>query len=376
MRQSAAPVSMPAVQVAAHDWRTLDEPDQRHRWDALALCAAEPNPFFESWYLLPSLRALDTDNRVTLLCFEHDGDLAGLLPVRRESNYYGWPVPQLRGWVHGNCFLGAPLVATGLELRFWRAILQWADRNAGTSLFLHVPLLSLDGPLHDALMQVAQEQDRPAAAVHHEERALLSSSLAPDAYLEQALSGKKRKELRRQYARLAEAGELRFERRRDDQQLMRWIEDFLALEHAGWKGAAGSALASHQATAQMFREALFGAATHNKLERLSLILDDEPIAMLVNFLTPPGAYSYKTAFDERFARFSPGVLLQRENLDLLNHPAVQWCDSCAAADHPMIDHLWSERRPIGRISIGIGGRLRRAAFRALLAAELRGKPAR
>ena len=77
--------------------------------------------------------------------------------------------------------------------------------------------------------------------------------------------------------------------------------------------------------------------------------------MLANFVTPPGACSFKTAFDENFARFSPGVLLQLENLAMLENPQVEWTDSCAAADHPMIDRIWRERRAIGRVSIAIGG---------------------
>ena len=125
----------------------------------------------------------------------------------------------------------------------------------------------------------------------------------------------------------------------------------------------------------MFKEALFGAASQSRLERLTLALNDEPIAMLANFITPPGAFSYKTAFDERYARYSPGVLVQRENLELLGNPAIDWCDSCAAADHPMIDHIWRERRPIGRLSIAIGGRVRRALFAQLVRAELGRNPA-
>ena len=93
--------------------------------------------------------------------------------------------------------------------------------------------------------------------------------------------------------------------------------------------------------------------------------------MLANFLAPPGAFSFKTAFDERYARFSPGVLLQRENLDLLARGEIQWCDSCAAADHPMIERIWREKRAMVRINVAIGGSLRRKLFRQVLRAELR-----
>ncbi|MEQ1495752.1 MAG: GNAT family N-acetyltransferase [Novosphingobium sp.] len=368
---NAAPLAAPVIHARAVPWQAMDSPEARHAWEALAQCAAEPNPFHESWYLLPALRALDPQGSVMLLRIEADGDLCGLLPVRQENRYYGRPIPQLCGWTHGNCFLGAPLVAVGMEKPFWRALLNWADAQADRALFLHLAAQPLDGPLWRGLQDVLAEQDRLAGLVHREERAMLASDSSPLAYFEASLSGKKRKELRRQSARLAELGEVSFERRCDDHRLARWIDDFLALEHSGWKGIAGSALASHQATSRLFREALHGAAGQGKLERLTLALDGEPLAMLANFLTPPGAYSYKTAFDERYARYSPGVLIQRENLDLLADPATQWCDSCASADHPMIDHIWRERRAIGRVSIAIGGPWRRAAFKLLLRLELR-----
>ncbi len=353
----------------------MKTPEARHQWDALAACAAEPNPFFESWYLLPSLRALDPSGEVQLLRLDCDGQLAGLLPLVRERRYYQWPIPQLRSWVHANCFLGVPLVAAGMERTFWWALLDWADANAGLALFLHLSHMPLEGPLHDALLAVLAEQSRAAALVHREDRALLKSELSPTTYLEAALSAKRRKELRRQYSRLSELGALKFERRLDCHALSAWIESFMALEHSGWKGASTSALTSHQMTRALFRDALNEAAAQGKLERLTLSLDGEPLAMLVNFLTPPGAFSFKTAFDERYARYSPGVLLQRENLAMLEHPQIHWTDSCAAADHPMIDHIWRERRAIGRLSIAIGGTLRRRLFRALAQAEIGRNPA-
>jgi len=372
----AAPVRDAALPSSARltAWQGFDSAEARLAWDALAQCASEPNPFHESWYLLPALRALDPQGSVAILRFDHDGELAGLLPLRRETRYYGWPIPHWCNWVHGNCFLGAPLVAKGLEREFWGALLRWQDAHCGAGLFLHLSQLPLDGPLHTALQAVLAVQGRSAALVHEEERAMLSSPLGAQDYFEASLSGKKRKELRRQHARLGELGDLTFERRDDDYRLGRWIDDFLALEHSGWKGAAGSALASHHATTQMFREALSAAASRGRLERLTLSLDDEPIAMLANFITPPGSFSYKTAFDERYARFSPGVLLQRENLALLDRPGIDWCDSCAAADHPMIDHIWRERRRVGRISLAIGGALRRALFGQLVRAELGRNP--
>ncbi|MEY4722466.1 MAG: hypothetical protein RIQ46_2191 [Pseudomonadota bacterium] len=364
----------PELRADAADWRSLDRDRLTAAWHALAQCAAEPNPFLESWGLLPALEALDPAGEVRLLRVESDGDLAGILPVAPRRRYYGWPIPHVEGWAHPNAFLGTPLVAAGLERAFWRALFAWADGLGGTALFLHLANFALEGPVHRALMDVLAEQGRMAGVVHREERALLLSDLGPEEYLAASMTGKKRKELRRQMARLGECGEVAFQRLSSDEHLDGWIADFLALEAAGWKGKAGSALALRPETTALFGEALRGAAVRGRLERLSLTLDRRPIAMLANFVTPPGLFSYKTAFDEDFARFSPGVLLQCENLKLLERPGIAWADSCAAADHPMIDRIWRERRPVGRLSIAIGGPLRRAAFARLLAAELARNP--
>ena len=362
------------LRLTVRDWRELDRAEEIARCDALSQGSAEPNPFFESWYLLPSLRAFDPAGSVRLACLEADGELAGILPLRRSWSYYGYPVPQWRGWRHPNMFLGAPLVARGLERAFWAGLLQWADARTGSALMLHLSHMPLAGPLHAALMQACHDSGRAWALAGREQRAMLASNLSPEAYLDAAMPTKKRKELRRQHRRLAEIGDLAVMREEGGEGLERWIDDFLALERNGWKGTAGSALASSAATERLFREALHGAAARGRLERLALTLDGKPIAMLASFLTPPGAYSFKTAFDEAFARFSPGVLLQLENLAMLERPGLEWTDSCAAADHPMIDHLWRERRAIGRINVAIGGPGRRAFF-GILARRETGRPA-
>jgi hypothetical protein len=359
--------------LACVPWRALQA--ETEAWDELAIRAAEPNPFFESWHLMPSLRHLPDTDGVAILRFEQGGRLAGLLPVVRAARYYRWPVPQISSWLHANCFCGVPLVEKGSEAPFWRAVLQWADREPGTALFMHLRGIVLGGPLHTALEEVTAGQRRTMGLVHREARAMLASELTPESYLETSLSAKKRKELRRQANRLADEGKVTFERAAGADGIDQWCDRFLTLEAAGWKGRAGSALACSAATERMFRESLEGAARRGRLERLTLTLSGRPLAMLATFLTPPGAFSYKTAFDEGYARFSPGVLLQRENLAVLGREDIAWSDSCASADHPMIDHFWRERRHIGRLSIAIGGNLRRSAFRQFVRAETARNPA-
>lgn len=350
----------------------IAEPAFIAAWERLVARASEPNPFFEPWFLLPALAEWGTADGVAIKAWFHDGRLAGLMPVRRSDAYYGHPVPHAAGWLHANAFCGVPLVAAGLEDEFWRDVLSHFDRLPRRALFLHLPMLPADGPLNAALDRVlAAYGTRAHYNASDQQRAMLTGDMSAASYLEAAMSQKKRKELRRQHNRLAEEGSLTFERCEGQDGLAEWIAEFLALEAAGWKGAGGSALASAGETRALFEQSLAGAAAAGRLERLALRLDGRAIAMLANFITLPGAYSFKTAFDEAYARFSPGLLLQLENLALLERPGLAWTDSCAVEGHPMIERLWRDKRRMVSRNIAIGGPLRRILFRLLMAYETR-----
>lgn len=349
--------------------QAIADPVISQSWSKLANLAIEPNPFAEPWYQAAAVQSLAPNStRQIAACWEGES-LLGLIPLMRSNTYAGLPLAHLQNWVNHNAFLGSPLVAKGRERDFWHGLLSALDNGRDRAFFLHLTAMRLDGPVAVALEQICNTQGRRFAIFQREERALLEHGLSPEAYLEANVRGKKRKELRRQQSRLSELGEISFERSFGDARLADWIEEFLALERRGWKGFNGSALDCAGETRELFRNALTGAAEEGKLELLALRLDGRAIAMLVNFITPPGAFSFKTAFDEDYARFSPGVLLQIHNLALLEREDIAWCDSCAAQNHPMIDSIWSGRRSIGRYSIAIGGPIKRAAFTALLAAE-------
>lgn len=80
---------------------------------------------------------------------------------------------------------------------------------------------------------------------------------------------------------------------------------------------------------------------------LSLAAGERIVAMKCNFLAQDGAFAFKIAYDEDYARFSPGTLLELENIrELHRRPGLSWMDSCAESDHFMANRLWLERRVI------------------------------
>jgi CelD/BcsL family acetyltransferase involved in cellulose biosynthesis len=333
------------------------------RWDAawatLATRASEPNSFSESWFVRASAAHMPVCESARLLAVWQGPEMLGVMPLVVAPRYGRLPVAHVENWLHYHAFLGTPLVRYGHEQLFWHSAIDALDRADWAPAFLHVNGLVEDGPVHAALAAV-----RRTDIVHRAERALLETTLTPDAYYETHVRKKKRKEIGRLKSRLAELGTVTCERITEADAIDLWCNDFLVLEASGWKGRAGSALGADPATRAFFTDAVSAARERNRLEMIRLSLDGKPIAMLVNFLAPPGSFSFKIAFDEDFARFSPGVLIQLENLSVLDRADIAWMDSCAVSDHSMINSLWAERRSIVRVTVPLTGTKRRALFAA------------
>ncbi|MFC3310359.1 GNAT family N-acetyltransferase [Blastomonas aquatica] len=331
-------------------------------WHRLAECASEPNVFHAPEFLVPAIKHCDTLRRARLLTLQVDGQLCGVMPLAGEHYYGRWLLPHIQNWRHPNCFLGTPLVRPGHETAFWQALLADLDCKLGAGVFLHLHGIATDGPVYAALAQLCAGQNRTCAIVMAQERAMLSTQLAGPAYYEQVVRKKKRKELARLRNRLAELGTIEIVEGCGAAGLDAWLGEFLALERSGWKGRNGSALADMRETHDLFLSATHAAHQSGRLHVTAMRLDGRAIAMLVNFLSPPGGFSFKTAFAEDYARFSPGVLLQIDNLGILRDHGLDWMDSCAAEGHPMIDSLWAERRHVARVSVALKGYGRPALF--------------
>ncbi|MDB5683970.1 MAG: hypothetical protein JWM75_1668 [Sphingomonas bacterium] len=351
--------------------RPLGEPDAllAAAWDDLATAAAEPNVFAERWFVSAGARHLAQAEGVRLLELWDGARLVALLPLCIAPRYGRLRVAHVENWVHFHSFLGTPLIRAGHERVAWSGILAALDTTDLARGFLHFTGLVENGAVHRGLIEAAGAIRRRCDTVHRVERALLQSDLSPEAYYAATVRKKKRKEIKRLQARLAELGPVTAHRLAPADGIAQWCDAFLTLERSGWKGRAGSALASAGQTERFFRDAVAGAHAAGRLEMLRLDLGRRPIAMLVNFIAPPGAFSFKIAFDEAHARFSPGVLVQLENLAILTRPEIAWMDSCAVEDHPMINSLWGERRPIVRVTLPLGGWRRGALFHMVRAAE-------
>jgi hypothetical protein len=322
------------------------------------LCARtiEPNVFFNPRFLAPAMPRLE--DREVRLAVIRDGDdeisrLRLLVPFSVERPSIG--VPTIRTWSSPWGPLGTPLVdrdnPEGVVDDFLRIL---ARPHLNLPRVLVLPDVRLDGAVASTIQSVAESRNLPLARTSIVDRAFLASHMDGDDYLRQSLSSHHYREFRRLYRRLADHGKLEHVVARSVSEVRRGIEIFLSLEASGWKGRERTAMAVDRFRAAFAREAVDRLAEQDFCRIHTLELDGKPIAALVVFIEGGVAYTWKTAYDETWSAYSPGTLLMIEvTKQHLDDPNILESDSCAVPDHPVMMRLWSERRPLGTIVVGL-----------------------
>ncbi len=102
------------------------------------------------------------------------------------------------------------------------------------------------------------------------------------------------------------------------------------------------------------REAINNLAEIDAARIHTIDFDGKAIASMIVLIMNGEAYTWKTAYDESFARFSPGKLLTAYLTEWhLDDANIVRTDSCAVPDHPIMSRLWQEREEMGTLVVGL-----------------------
>jgi CelD/BcsL family acetyltransferase involved in cellulose biosynthesis len=324
------------------EWRALaDLEDIADHWNSLAARAIEPNVFYEPAFALNAAPVFGRDARAVLVW--SGTRLMGLFPLRFERWHTG-PGKILAGWVHPYAPLGVPLVdreqAPGV-------IAAWLDELTGDRAkpaLLLLPLVPDEGAFAGVLKAVLARRGQPACPLGQHRRAQLAPGGKRDTYLEWAVTSRKRKELRRQRRRLEEIAPVRFISTASPAEIAASLQDFMLVEASGWKGRAGTAAVNDPKIRSFVENAVPALAAEGKAQVDRLSVNGRTIAAAITLRSGSTAWCWKIAYSEGVAHSSPGVQLVMDITGaMLADPKLVSVDSCATADHPMIDHIWRER---------------------------------
>jgi hypothetical protein len=329
-------------------------------WRDLFGRALEPNVFLEPAFAAAANRL--ERGGVGIVSVQRDAQLIALLPGRVEGWAAARPVPTFIAWTHPFAPLSTPLVDRDAAAEAVAAIFDFLPHMPGTPKLALFPLMNTEGPVAALIHKELASRGKDLRAFGaHPRAALIPGDAGPIG------SSGRRKELRRQRRRLSESGALMSETVSSSEGVRSAVADYLAVEASGWKGRAGDAAQSNPATEHFLGDAVADLAAEGKARVDLLKLDGRAIAAAIVLRSGDRAWFWKIAYDETFARFSPGVQLALDLTESLKADrSLSIIDSCAVADHPMIDQLWSGRIAMGDWLIQLDGH---ASFEAGVTAE-------
>jgi len=333
----------------------------RQRWaDVEDLCAhvAQPNVFYEPWMVIPAVEAFGKDKFFTFVLVYSESQpggkpvLSGFFPFERRRRYARMPANLLLLWEYRHCGVCTPPVREGHEKACMNALLDWAKSDRNGADVIEWFQVSSEGPVFQALLECVEERK-----LHHQlakrERPIMVPRESSEAFLNEALSSQRKRGLRRWERQLSEFGAVEFKEFVDG-DLEQWINDFFEMEASGWKGQEGVAAILDENTHGFVRYALQEANRRKQLLTLAMTVGGEPAASRFILTSNGGSFGYKISYREKYAKYSPGSLLEIESIRRVHdHPEIKWLDSCVA---PSFAHYlpWLDKMGIADISFSSG----------------------
>jgi CelD/BcsL family acetyltransferase involved in cellulose biosynthesis len=285
--------------------------DEALPWSQLAVTAGSA-PFLRPEWIFAYLEIFEPHATLETFAVHRQGEPIGLLPLLRERSwFYGVPTRLLRAPVLRNAPDPFDLVCAVADNdpvagAAWDALRRRRDWDV-------IELVDL--PEDGAGWQMANLAE--AAGYPVGRRSSRRSPFVPiptvaagDEPIIAATGTKFRANLRRRMRNLEKAGPV--ELKRYDHFDSAVFEQFLELEHSGWKGRNGTSILSDPQTVAYFRALALAAARHGYLAIYALECDGEPVAMHFG-LTHGRRYMVpKLAFSELHHEYAPGQLLVQE----------------------------------------------------------------
>lgn len=332
--------------------------DLQQELDFLSNRVMEPNVFFTGRFLAPAMPRLE-DRTVRLSVIRDESAersrIRFLMPFSIEKPGFSIGSSILRAWSNPFGPIGTPLIDAEGAAETLENFLE-ALGNPGITLpsVLVLPDLRLNGPFAQLMRAVAIGRNLPVTVTDTYRRPMLESLLDGQTYLQNAISPEHFRELRRQWRKLDRLGALSYNVARQPADIRLRMEEFLLLEASGWKGRSRTAMINDRYRAAFAREAITNLAETDGVRIHTLDLDGCAIASMVVFLMGGEAYTWKTAYNEDFAKYSPGKLLVAELTEWhLDDANILRSDSCAVPDHPVMSRFWEEREDMGTLVVGL-----------------------
>lgn len=353
---------MPERTLAPMEARVVAPRDLTNRdvaaWEECATNAVEPNPFLEPGWLLSAFEHLDESPRAVLVLVEHAGVVHACIPlVEAAPEPGGISADTVHSVLNTRVVptavpVGTPLVAADRGAEALECAIREIGRFAAErrSELVALAWMVTDGPGAALLEEVTNRMGVRLIQFDSWERGFLRRRRGEDEYWLRAIGKNRRRTIRQHRRQLEEAlgAEATVRVGTEGEAL----EAFLRLEMAGWKGRdpEGLALGRNPATAGFFRAACQTYLERGRLAFLSLAGPEGPVAMICCVRAGEGLFAYRTAYDERLARYGPGIQLFLDTMEYFDRVTdAAWLDTCTTPGNEHLLGLFPDRRHLATL---------------------------
>jgi CelD/BcsL family acetyltransferase involved in cellulose biosynthesis len=333
----AAPVAhdrlagRPGLEVSIRLLGTLTAEDLA-AWRALARESAEPNPFQEPAFILPLVQSGLVEDALHILSVRDvaTADWRGACVFQACPPTFRRPLPHLRSLNSRYSFLDSPLVhrhhvPAAFEAMFGHLRLQrtWHGARFRIQRAESAQIRELNRQAR--MLDLGIDHDRAwKRATTHLTPAVGNSLLA-------SCSRSRRKSLLRARRWLEERGAVSHRLVQPSHGEHQAVDTFLELETLGWKGARGTAIASHAADLSFFRSMVQQFSAERRMLFGELLVGDQVVASTCNLVSGSALFAFKLGWNPAFAKGNPGHWAELELAPALvrERPDVTRIDSCS-----------------------------------------------
>jgi hypothetical protein len=273
--------------------------------------------------------------------------LVGVWALQKRKIAPVWPA-LLEALPYNYAFLSSPVIDPAFIDHVVPAFLATIEKNPVLPNVINLQSFNAESPDYDAITK--------ALAARGGEQLRFAESARPFVTREFGVkrSGSTRKKLRQDWNRLSALGAVDIVNERAPAAVREAFEVFLALEADSWKGTRGTALLCDEKDAGFVRRLVSGLAEQDNASVALLRIDGLAIAAQVLMYCGTMAYTWKTAFNSDYAKYSPGALLiDKVTEEIFATPGIDAIDSCSA-EGSFMAQLWTGRRKMVDLLIDVG----------------------
>jgi CelD/BcsL family acetyltransferase involved in cellulose biosynthesis len=349
MHKVSVSIRSPELEIAEH-------------WSALI--ARAPANVFMHPAALKAASATGFADIHMLLAWAHDAQperLVGVWALQRKHITPLWP-SFLAAPPYNYAFLSNPVVDPDFTNEAVAAFFDAIERERTLPKVIRLRYLDGSTETYLAIMSALAARGAQALKLSERERPYVTKDFGLKK------SGSTRKKLRQDWNRLSALGTVDIVNDRAQAAVQETFETYLTMEAASWKGSRGTALLCDEEDAIFARRLIFDLAAGGNASVALLRVDGRAVAAQVLLYCGTTAYTWKTAFDVAFAKFSPGTLLVDKMTELLfAEGGIAAIESCSP-EGGFMNQIWDGRRTSVDLLADVGAK-KSLGFRAVVASE-------